>query len=257
MNTYQCKLCGNDFEAKSLAFKFCSNDCRIKYEHMHGQYHYVCRVCGHKYRTDAKNSVFCSIKCRTQYQLYTKKPLVTKTCICGKTFKTPNPSHKYCSDECRALGYKAYFEIQKRNKVKDQYTEDPEEEQTFETINKDLISDVLRQFRREKDFQDFINQFYYLFGFRNILKCDPYFPDIIAIDNNDIIHRVEVEYHAYNFTVHGHDPIGCDWIYAIFSHKDRIKDVPVRYFFQTSGVNTNNIIGFGNILLPIHKGKLS
>lgn len=210
----------------------------------------VCKICGNEFKTIHRNAAYCSDKCRNISKNATKIKRVEITCVCGKIFLGTNGS-KYCSDECRSVGYKDCMKNYSRARMKKEI----KEPDTFEYRNKDLISDVLRQFRKEIEFQEFINQYYYLFGFRNILKSDPFFPDIIAIDRRDIIHRIEVEYHSHNFVLHGHDPERCDYIYSIYSNTNDILGVPVRYFFRTSGNTNNNIIGFGNILLPLACGS--
>lgn len=255
MYTIKCKECGELFESPYASSAYCSKECMKLYTSKNGKYTIECKQCGKIFKSNASNAAYCSHDCREEYAQSLRKPEIEKTCICGKVFTTTHSGRKYCSKECQCIATRENAKIQTRDRHKAH--EIGTSYSDFEIQNKDLISDVLRQFRREKDFQDFVNQFYYLFGFRNILKCDPYFPDIIAIDKRDVIHRIEIEYHANNFIAHGHDPKGCDFIYSIFSHTDIIKNIPVRYFFKTKGISIDNIIDFGNIMLPLHYGVLS
>lgn len=250
-----CLNCGKEVSTYSNTIKFCSRECSFEYNIKTDKYRSTCKRCGKIFSAKQANVAFCCVECKEAYneevRQKNKKEPVLATCICGKEFVTSTRSKKYCSVECRDVGSLRFTKKEKKPNL------NGHEVSQFEFDNRDLISDIFKQFSREKDFQDFINQFYYLFGFRNILKCDPYFPDIVAIDKRNVIHRIEVEYHAYNFIAHGHDPRGCDFIYSVFSHTDVIKNVPVRYFLKTAGVSIDRIIDFGNILLPLHFGVLS
>lgn len=249
-----CKECKREFQSVYATNSYCSKECQLLATRNYGKYERLCRQCEKIFRTNSTNACYCGPECREKALSSMHKPSFEKTCICGKVFTTNQPAHKYCSKECLAVATRENTKLKTRNQQKNQICD--ADDSSFEGIHKDLISDIIRQFRREKDFQDFINQFYYLFGLRNILKSDPYFPDIIALDSNNVRQRIEVEYHAYNFIAHKHDPLGCDFIYSIYSNVNTVKNIPVRYFFKTSGISDDNIIGFGNILLPLHYDTL-
>lgn len=95
-----CVVCGKEFDAKSPRGKYCSAECKSDHKREEN------RLNNQKYR---QSEEYCEKmrEYQRQYRANKKAGVVVNeaTCIiCGKTF-TRVKNGKYCSDECRAIGY--------------------------------------------------------------------------------------------------------------------------------------------------------
>lgn len=103
---YKCTTCGKTYYSYKLRSKFCSTECRNKYNRIN----YNCDYCGKdmiairsnydKLLSGEKQGLYCSRKCVTDSQ----NKQVTKICeYCGKEYKIGNAFkdvQKYCSRDC-------------------------------------------------------------------------------------------------------------------------------------------------------------
>lgn len=85
----------------------------------------------------------------------------------------------------------------------------------------------------EKEFAEWFRHHYWFFGLRKILAMGTSFPDVLGeLPTGEPI-RVELEYHAANFKLHGHDPDGADLICSYAnSGLPRVLGVPVLALFD-------------------------
>lgn len=109
-----CAYCNNEFEAKSIAKKYCCTTCKdIAYRISKGivvntnpkPFKKICIICGQEFETRRETTVCCSPKCSQAKQNARKKPLsdnyIKKQCvICGSTFTTKQPSQVTCGIIC-------------------------------------------------------------------------------------------------------------------------------------------------------------
>ena len=270
-----CLECGRSYIPLSANQKYCSKECSSsfhkrdlseKYESTFNREPRNCLECGRSYIPLSANQKYCSNDCRDSYN---KKNLEKykrnwdqspRNCIeCGKSFVPSGPNHKCCSKECR---YK-----KQRDEYKQEFKQNPricqECGKSFIRISpnqklcmtcktgspvRQIIKKAnfvnfgeLRLFN-EHDFEEWFVNNYVLFGIKRLLKINRMFPDVVAETYDGKVLRIELEFSAVNFRLHGHDPSGCDLIISYISHYDKnnISGVPVISIFNAKFSQATN-----------------
>lgn len=105
----QCPRCSTWFTPKKRQI-YCTPECRrprVKFRLR------KCPQCKVKFRPKCKDAIYHDSRCRSraglarrearlakQGLLKPKKPLETRVCVCGKSFKQTRHWQKYCPDRC-------------------------------------------------------------------------------------------------------------------------------------------------------------
>ena len=213
-----CPNCSKSFLKKHKDQKFCTEKCRykhhkkdlrIKYKPIDFEKNKNCEVCKKPFKTDAINQIYCSEKCKKQ----------------GSKVKTK-------------LKNKEYSLIANKKKHEELYAYKSKSSKYFTIFNN-------LRFYTEHDFEEWFKNNYSIFGIKEIIKINRWYPDVVARMHNNKIIRIELELLARNFIDHGHEPSMCDLIICFAKRKSEqtIKGVPVISIFETtmlSGSNFNN-----------------
>lgn len=96
--------------------------------------------------------------------------------------------------------------------------------------------------KNEREFAEWFKINWFIFGIDEIIKINPYFPDVIARIEDKII-TIELEYFASNFKPHKHDANACDIVISYARCKgeeNTIRGVPIISLFVQDH-NGNNI----------------
>lgn len=272
----ECANCKKIFEKKQPNHKYCSQDCmkiantenyikkgqiqnvfskgelysdRIKKKHGIGL-NFTCTNCQKKIKRQFINQKYCSEVCRNKYHIFHLRKSYTpieydkeKNClICDKIFTTNQKLQLYCGKTCLKIGLKRQrdeYKVITNNKKKEELYAFRSKSSKYYTLLNDL------RFYKEHDFEKWFENNYILFGIKEIIKINRWFPDVVARMYNGKIIRIELELMASNFINHGHDPNMCDLIICFVKRKtqEKIKGVPVISIFDTTfshrGTNTS------------------
>jgi len=91
----------------------------------------------------------------------------------------------------------------------------------------------------EKEFSDWFEQFYFLFGFKRIVHIGRAFPDCTVESMSGKTLKVELEYDASNARMHKGDYRLCDLIVSYLKRDgvNRVLDMPVLSVFEVPTVS--------------------
>lgn len=200
----------------------------------------ICTVCKNKYASDSRENV-CVETCLLQ-EIY-----IAQVKVCQTTKRRPELNQQREERELRNL-WKELRKIQRKNEQdllrEQKIMQDQIERERLlhyrsppvlrPKPNNQDIYDI--DFNSEHEFQLWFNQSYFMFGFRRLLKSDPFFPDVIAetIDGETL--RIELEFHSSNFASHKHNPALCDMVISFIKpfHKTHILGLPIIAIFEAT-----------------------
>ena len=262
-----CEICGTNFEKKQPNHKYCSIECQTHANNLshikHGRLLNVadknqiysdkiikkheigkliiCIGCKKEFKKIYINQEYCSNDCRSELAIIKQKANYKpkkfekdKVCkVCSKNFFSEYVNQIYCSKRCSDEGYKL-----NREEIKITLKKKKEEELfAFRSKNSKYYT-LLNQLRfyKEHDFEEWFKNNYMIFGIKELIKINRWFPDVVARMNNNKILRIELELMAKNFVEHDHDPNLCDLIICFVktSNQKTIKSVPVISIFDTT-----------------------
>ena len=104
-----CLNCGNEKLSRYRTTKFCSDQCRGKYNKKNRGHKQKCKQCNTTFY-NYKERTFCSYECNVKFlrdnptpiQVYKPRPKRIKSCInCNKEYDTHQDRSKYCSYKCK------------------------------------------------------------------------------------------------------------------------------------------------------------
>lgn len=183
----------------------------------------VCDMCDTQFLAKSATAKYCSNACREiMYPNFKKKEAIQRVCLyCNTTFYTAMPNKKTCSESC-AEGNRQdklrQARIESFRRSVDRMREKTENREWYVFCN-------------EADFAQWFSKSYWFYGLKRILSQGARFPDVTALDRNDRVLRIELEYNASNFKTHNH-PSTCDVIMSMVSSSDRVAGIPVIALFQ-------------------------
>ena len=243
-----CKVCNQKFQPKSNSNVFCSKECAKAKERFETPKQYdsrLCIICNKSFQPSTSNHLMCSDQCRRvkQQEGHSKQPCNSRPCIiCNELFE-PNIYYQItCSDMCR----------DKHNQIRSKATRRRKTllhpKQLKHTTHHRYIHDYLPEgfcgldIKSEKDFEKWFKENHFMFGIKEIVKCNGMFPDIWAFTLNNTMIRIELEYYAPNFILHKHDPLFCDIIISYVKRKgeNTIKGIPIISLFDAKGNGQGN-----------------
>lgn len=116
-----CAICHHPIpDTLRKGSKYCSDGCRKKARAMKARQQraeqrsvLICPACGKAFKQKILTQKFCSAHCKQVYHdTKEKRGYTAFTCaICGKEFYSGvSGPHMYCSDECRLVAKRRYYE---------------------------------------------------------------------------------------------------------------------------------------------------
>lgn len=210
------KGCSNTFifDSRRHSRRYCSDACLIEVnKHVRKPPLDLreCQTCSKKFAPKVTNQRYCQVECRPT--ITATREEVSRRCVtCGRSFCPKSEANKYCSRSC----YPNYYVPKKKDR---------------RTVYSGFDWMVLFS---EKEFHDWFNRNFMLFGIQKLLKNDPMFPDIVAEFNDGTRLNIELEYFAEDFKKHSHEPSHCDLIiaYAKRPIQSYIMGIPVVAIFD-------------------------
>lgn len=98
----------------------------------------------------------------------------------------------------------------------------------------DLQSYILKN---EEEFAEWFTVGYPLFGIRQLLKIDRFFPDVHAEMNDGSFLNIELEYYSNHFRTHKHNPAFCNLVISYLKphNQTMVCGLPVISIFEVKG----------------------
>lgn len=183
----------------------------------------VCGLCNKNFVSKNPNAKYCSVSCRNEaHPNFKTREKVQRACLrCNQTFYSSHPNKLTCSKECSA-GYQQERMLRQRAEASRLATEKRVE---------GLSEYTKYLFCNEADFAAWFNKSYWLYGFKRLVNQGVRFPDVLALDQQNRVIRVELEHDALNFKQHKH-PLTCDLIISMTSSTDKVSGIPVIALFK-------------------------
>ncbi len=227
-----CKGCNKPFWREQQSRKYCSQKCYPEYEKKWTPLKLNCIVCNTVFVQNKATHFLCSEQCRIiHYDKFVPSEIICKSC--QTSFMPTLRTQLYCTEQCRKLYHRL-----KRNKRKRECQQPPKEKYIVQSrIVQPKPAFSYLEFKNEEDFSQWFDCNYSLFGVKTIIKHDRFFPDVIARMNDETVLRIELEFHASNFSRHGHDPNGCELIISFVKNYDQetVQGIPVVSIFNVKG----------------------
>jgi len=118
----------------------------------------------------------------------------------------------------------------------------------YENLIEELmkIYDTVIKFKSEREFAEWFEKNFYLFGFKEIVSKNKGTPDYLVKDFNNKVKRVELELCAQDFVAHMHKKEDVDIIVALFSKDDKsVEGIPtltLNTFYPKPHKNTSTFV---------------
>lgn len=213
LTSRQCGRCGEVFSPTHWGQRYCGKACRQQPNRtvQWRRDQETCSNCGTWFQPGTHNQKYCSTQCASEVQLLGKQLAATQTdsadCFgCGTPFFPTGPQQRYCSPECRR---RTKLETQNRPKSTVASSEFAAGELRHNAKGHDVPTMPLDdygfpafRFRNEREFHNWFNISFPLFGIRRLRRSDGRFPDVSCETVNGEILHIELEFLSPRFRDH-------------------------------------------------------
>lgn len=209
----QCGRCGGVFSPTRWGQRYCGKACRKQSDRtvQWKRDQETCIICGIRFQPGTQNQKYCSKQCSSQAQLigkqYATPQIDSAECIgCGSPFLPHGPEQRYCTPECRSRANLATRNRQQSTAASTHSAAGKlrhnSENHDVKTMPVDDYGFPAFRFRNEREFHNWFNISFPLFGIRRLRRSDGRFPDVSCETVTGEILHIELEFLSPRFRDH-------------------------------------------------------